>query len=476
MRTHFQFAVALISALFLPGHTSAQSCSDLDFQLKADIASTCNFIVMTMAHDALDRPYLYVANKNAGLVIYNISDLSAPSKAATVPISQFGDLDVMNLSQQGNYVYLALGDHFNNSGQKSGMAIINVTNPASPVVTDYWVHTETSGAGIVEVEGDYAYLGAMLNGLVILDVADKSDIKFKSVIKPDINYPTPNPNEDLYNARGMEVKNSIVYLCFDAGGIRIINATDKANPKETGRYSNPALNGYPRAYNNVVLDGSLLYVTVDYCGLEVLDVSDTGDIKLTGKWNPYNCPHNNWFNTPTHANEIQYNEACKLLFVSSGKSDMNVLDISDPQNPDSCNYYGGVDNNIGTWGVGLYKDQVYLSYICTFGIPFASNWTGVKVLTYTPCETGMATESNSAIRLYPVPAAQRLVVELSGMSSADEMYSVTVTDLLGRVSCPEYKRETAGKLSVDISTLPRGIYLVSVGAGDQVFTGKFRKE
>jgi hypothetical protein len=36
----------------------------------------------------------------------------------------------------------------------------------------------------------------------------------------------------------------------------------------------------------------------------------------------------------------------------------------------------GPSNGIGTWGVSLHDDRVYLSYICTLGIPFPSNWTG----------------------------------------------------------------------------------------------------
>lgn len=475
MQYNVLYALALFTFFSFAKNGFSQGCGDLNMQLKADIPSTCNFSVMTMIHDALDRPYLYVANKEAGLVIYDISNLSSPSKVTSVPTSQYGSLDVMSLNQDGNFLYLALGNHFDKDDEVSGMAIVNVENPVAPITTDYWTHTEPSGAGIVKVEGDYAYLGAMLNGLIILDISDKSDIKFKSEFMPDINYPTSNPNPDLYNARGMEVKNSIVYLCFDAGGMRIINAIDKSNPKETGRYSNPLLNGHPRAYNNVVLDDSYLYITVDYCGLEVLDISDTSDIKLIGKWNPYNCPQNNWFASPTHTNEIQYEKNCKLLFISSGKSDLNVLDISDPQNPDSCNYYGGVSNNIGTWGVGLYKDQVYLSYVCAI-IPFASNWTGVKILTYTPCGSGLEENPGQSISVYPVPAYDKLTLELSGKLPEGKQMRLVTYDLMGHAYFPEYKFTANGEPVLDISELTSGFYILKMQVDDEVFTAKFSKE
>ena len=82
--------------------------------------------------------------------------------------------------------------------------------------------------------GNYAYLGAMKNGLKIFDISDKNLPVLRSTFIPSISYPDANPDPAKYNARGMAVKNNIVYLCYDAGGIRIINTTDKLNPKQTG--------------------------------------------------------------------------------------------------------------------------------------------------------------------------------------------------------------------------------------------------
>ncbi|MEZ4686431.1 MAG: hypothetical protein R3B47_10310 [Bacteroidia bacterium] len=209
--------LAVISA----GNASAQTCSNLNLQWQSDIPAACSTMAVTMAHDAA-LPYLYIAGKEGGLLVYEVSDIANPVFVANVPDTQFNMLDVMNLSQSGNYLYLALGNSFTNS-QQGGMAIVDVSDPESPVVTDsYIVPNSGSGGGIVEVEGNYAYLGAMQSGLVILDVSDKNDIQFVSQLTPPITFPpVNNPNPELYNARGILVKNSIVYLCYDAGGIRI---------------------------------------------------------------------------------------------------------------------------------------------------------------------------------------------------------------------------------------------------------------
>ncbi len=293
MKHLINYFFGIILLLFIQSDSYSQSCANLNIQHQSDITSTCNFMAMTMMHDELSRPYLYVANKEGGLKIYDISVITSPVLVATVSINSFDTLHVMNVSQSGNYLYLAIGNTFTNP-QKGGMAIVDVTNPLLPVVTDYYiVPGSASGGGVVKVEGNYAYLGAMKSGLVILDISNKSNIQFVSKFAPSINYPpisSPNPN--LYNARGMEVKNSIVYLCYDAGGFRVINCTNKLAPVETGRWCNPVMYSpldHPRAYNNIVIDDTLAYIAVDYCGMEVLNITDTSKIKLFGWWYIVNC-------------------------------------------------------------------------------------------------------------------------------------------------------------------------------------------
>lgn len=449
--------------------TNGQGCSGLNIQFKSDISSLCNYMVMTMAHDKESKPFLYVANKEAGLKIYDVSNLSLPTLSKTIPNTSFGALDVMNLKQQGNYLYLALGNHFSNN-QASGIAIVDVSDPSKAAVTDFWILPDSvGGAGVIEVEGDYAYLGAMKNGLVILDISNKNNIVFRSRIIPNINYPTVKPNPNLYNARGLAVKNGIVYLCFDAGGIRIINTTNKNTPMETGHFSNPLLNGYARAYNNVTLHNNLLYVAVDYCGVEILDVTDTSKIKMKGKWNPYNCPSNNWFNTPVHANELYLDTSCKLLYLSTGKSDMMVLDVSNPAVPDSCNAYGGVGNNIGTWGIGVYESHIYLSYVCSI-IPFSSNWTGVKILSYTPCNKNSKAKikTEEVFKIYPSPSNKLLKIEFSNpnLKVGDAYFQ----NVLGQTYRLESYSNSINQF--DVSELPAGVYFLNLEQGGIRYSAK----
>jgi hypothetical protein len=377
---HFLLVAALVAGTAVPA--GAQECPGVRLAHERDIPARCSGVTLTMRHDARDRPFLYVASKEAGLKIYRLG--AAPVLVGTIAGAAIDSLDVMSLSQSGDYLYLALGNHFV-SGEHPGLAIVDVRNPARASVLAFWTDTTlNTGAGIVESDGDRVYLGAMRDGLLIFDVADKRKPVLLSRLVPEITYPDARPDPRKYNARGLVVRGTRVYLSYDAGGVRIIDAADPRRPREIGRYANPALNRKPRAYNNAVLDGDLLYVAVDYCGVEVLDVSDPSRIRLVSWWNPWTCETSplRWFASDGHANELAYDSDRKLLFVATGKSDLHVLSMADPRAPVLCETYGGTANGIGTWGVSIHKARIFLAYICTLGSPFPSRWTGVKILTY----------------------------------------------------------------------------------------------
>ncbi len=459
----------LVALLLLYSQTivSSQVSCPMNFAWQSDIPSACSAMTMTMIHDANDRPYLYVANKEAGLKVYDITNRTSPVLIASVPVSLLGSLDVMNLSQNGNYLYLALGNTFTNP-QQGGMAIVDVSTPQQPVVTDYYlVPGSTSGGGIVKTEGKYAYLGAMQSGLIVLDVSDKHDIQLVSQYIPSIQFPpVANPNAKLYNARGLEVKNSIVYLCYDAGGVRIINCTDKQAPIETGRWCNPLMYkpiNLPKAYNNLVVDDTLLYVAVDYAGMEVLSIRDTSAITLVGWWNPYNAPDNNWFTSPVHSNEIHYRASDKRVFMSTGKSDMKVVDVSNPRQPVLCASYGGEDNNIGTWGISLHQNNVYLSYICSL-VPFVSNWTGVKIVTFDTSSTNVEESiAGKSFGIFPNPNSGTFTIDFG--ENYSRQTTLTIRTLLGQIACQQL---LTGRRETIATTLPAGLYSYQISTSSGV--------
>lgn len=458
---------ALLFACFSISLTFGQNCSDLNFKLDSEIPSTCNETTMTMLHDRLDRPFLYVANKEAGIKIYDINQVENPVLVKQIFQSELGSLDAMNLSQQGNYIFVALGNHFNES-QAAGMAVIEISDPKQAAVSDLYILSGTTGgAGVIVTEGNFAYLGAMGNGIVTFDITDKTNILQVSQFIPEINFPDANLDPQKVNARGLTVRNDTLYVSYDAGGLRIVNATDKTNLVEIGRYANPLLNGQPRAYNNAALDGHLLYMAIDYCGLEVLDISNPAAINLVGWWNPNDCPGANWFVAPIHTNEIKLSADCKQVFLSTGKSDLVVVDVSSPSQPDSCNFYGGVSNNIGTWGVDIWKDQVFLSYVCSF-IPFSSNWTGIKCLKMNTCPTQQLNEQQiEPFSCHPNPAQDWILIK-----GEKPIESYSLSDLSGNYIAKRQVEHPSNKLQFSVSELSNGAYFLNIVSENKNYVQK----
>ena len=361
---------------------------NIDKELALDQAwetETDPFLTQGLAVDGNNRPYFYVAAKSGGLLIFQDSDTGEPNQVATVPIAELGNLHATNISQSGSYIYLSLGDFFGRNS-KAGLAIIDVSDPTNPSVTDIWESTDVlSGTAIVIVEGNYAYLGGMDHGLFILDVSNPSSISEIKQFLPDINFPEENPSDTAHpNARGMAIKANHLYLCNDAGGIRVIDITDKQNPNEIGRFLNHASQqNTPKAYNNIILNGNHAYVAVDYCGLEIWDISNPANAQMVGWWNPWNCDtlDNLWFNSPGHSNQMGFDSSSQLLFIATGKSELSVLDVSDPTNPLLEESFGGPDNSLATWGMTLKGNDIYLLYIKAT-VPLYSDWTGLKKLTW----------------------------------------------------------------------------------------------
>ncbi len=290
----------------------------------------------------------------------------------------------MNVFQHNRLLFLALGGHFSAPGTKqAGLAIVSVNDPEHPKVLSVWASPrKLKGGAVVITDGRFAYLGAMSAGVMTFDVSDPTSIQHLSTFQPDIHFPRKNPKLVQHpNSRGLALRRNLLYVANDAGGLRILDMQDRTRPREVGRYVNKALLRKPQAYNNIVLDDNLAYIAVDYAGLEIVDISDPKNLRQIGWWNPWNAhtPKNLWFNSPGHTNQIALEARRKLVYLSAGDSELQVVDVSKPHNPRLASHVGKPQNRLGVWGLGISRDQIYLTYIKAI-VPFRSNWSGVKAV------------------------------------------------------------------------------------------------
>jgi hypothetical protein len=370
----------------------------------------------------------------------------------------------MNIWQDGHFLYLALGNFFGGTNPP-GLAIVNIDDPENAVVADTWVADSPGrGCAFVTVSGDYAYLGAMSQGLIILNIQDYNNIGFVSQYVPDIHFPVQNPNSvQLPNARGMVVRGDAVWLCYDAGGLRVIDVSDKLHPSESSRYINTDALGKQQAYNNIVLDGDTAYVAIDFCGLEILNISNAESISEIAWWNPWDCqsPNNTWLNSPGHSNQIELDVEKRLVFLSTGRSELNIVDVSQPEQPRQVGSYGSPTDNYFTWGASIHNDRVFLTYISSF-FPFFSIWSGVKILEWDAVTGVPDVQQPLTARLYPNPFRNSLHMEFNMDRPGFlwlEMLDVQGKQVAGRV----YDHVSAGWQTMEWQVeLPPGCYFVRI--------------
>jgi hypothetical protein len=239
--------------------------------------------------------YIYVACGNRGLRILNVSNPSEP-----VEIGFYITRGANKLAVAGNYVYVAALDN--------GLHIIDVSNPSTPTAIGYYGENAVD----VAVAGDFAYLAHYdsggLNGLIILDITYRDDPNRVSL------YLTDNPF-------GVTVAGNYVYIADWSSGLRIIDITDPAVPKET---SMAETSGNARDVN--VVGGYAYIADGDKSGLSVIDIADPATPVVTGS-----------YDTPGAA--IALDVAGDYAYVADGAAGLQIIDVSDPGTPVKTGVY-----------------------------------------------------------------------------------------------------------------------------------------
>ncbi len=431
----------------------------------------------TIVFDQLDRPYFYVANDNGGIRIYKNEPGADPTQVAQLTTDNWNDLKVMDATQQGAFLYLPLGSFFDGDMQEYGMAIVDISDPETPFMTDYWIDDQLGkGTAIVRLQDNYAFLGAMSNGLIIFDVSNPADIQEVARIVPDPDFPVPNPGATMEpNARGMAIADDLVYLCYDAGGISVVDISNITSPEEVHRYiHSDFINLTQQAYNNAVLHGDLLFVAIDYCGVEVLDVSDPHSITQVSIWNPWDCEtlDNLWIDSPGHTNQLGFlpGHEGEILIVNGNDTELIALDVSNPADPQLIGSFGETGDQLRTWGLGIGEGQIAGAYYFTL-LPWPSAQARVKLFEWE-LTTVVKTPVRKHIVVSPNPVSHQLTIDLGEDISGEAVLEWWHPS--GNMAWSQRVDLVNGSAWVDLAEkLLNGIYLIKVQPkGRPAFVGK----
>jgi hypothetical protein len=238
--------------------------------------------------------------------------------------------DAKSVYVSGNYAYVAADDE--------GLQVIDIINPESPEIVGSLTMQNSGRAWLVHVSDSYAYVVSNLTGDFSLEAIDIGD-------------PQNPASVSYFGAQGspqdLHVSGDYAYVVWEAtsitgeqqaGGLKIIDISDPENPVRASYTSTGT------GAQGVFASGNYAYVADGgWNGLLIFDVRN----------------HQN----PNNISTLDVDDATKL-YVSgnyayvAGSGDLQVIDVSDPYNPQSV---GSVERSTGAQGIYVTGSYAYIA-------------------------------------------------------------------------------------------------------------------
>ena len=193
----------------------------------------------------------------------------------------------------GNYAYVA--------DYGSGLAIIDVSDPASPG-TPVYINTTGDASGIA-VRGNYAYVADGSSGLHIIDVSDPSSPSLLGTFDTD-GY----ASDVTLSADGTKA-----YVADGLSGLHIINVSDSANPSSWGLFDT----GGEALGVTLSSDSSKAYIANGVSGILIVDVRDASNLYSFGS-----------LATLGNASGITLSANGGVAYIANGSAGLQVVDVS----------------------------------------------------------------------------------------------------------------------------------------------------
>jgi hypothetical protein len=318
---------------------------------------------------AVAGDFAYVADIDAGIHVLDISDPTAPVYLYShdTPGSAY------DLAISGDRAYVADGG--------SGLAVIHIADPVGPF--EAGLYDTPVGALGLDIAGDYAYVADYTSFQVIdisdptspvhagevvemgpIEVAVSGDYAFVTTLNGEMQaYDISNPTAPylagacdttaMGNLWGIAVAGDYAFVGDDdsyKSGVHVIDIGDPTAPSYVGRYATMDL------VDGVAVCGDYVYAANEHAGLLVLDVSD---------------PEN-----PDSVAACDTGDATGVCiagdyaYVADFGSGFKVIDISDPTNPTIA---GSCDTPGYAYDVAIAGDLAFV----------AENYSGFQVIDIT---------------------------------------------------------------------------------------------
>jgi hypothetical protein len=311
------FAIVDISDTSHPVMTSYTSCGDY----------SCDSL-------AVSGNYLFISTTNNGLLVFDISNKSAPTQLNSSNALLTGGYSASDMKVVGNYLYVA--------DQRNGLDIIDISTPASPThVGNFQTDKSGSNGGTaygdatgLDVVGGYAYVAAYQEGLYIIDVSNPAAPTQAGVYT----------NGDY--AWTVRVNGNYAYLANYNSGLEVIDVSNKAAPTLAGNYPD-------QRYTAVQYSGGKAFMGSGRDGLHIIDVSAPATPTLLGAVKTNGLPqHVSFYGNYAYVVDDSY----------YGTDNVFIYDVTDPRNASvlgSIHPAQGSISSSNVTGTRLYVSQCY---------------------------------------------------------------------------------------------------------------------
>lgn len=303
----------------------------------------------------------YVARGSGGLAIIDVSNPAAPVLRNT--ILPFAHAHISDVQVVNGIAYMANGVPNGSPTPWVGLFIYDVRNPLAPVELGrlewgagggYHLGSDAHSVTIeVKPTATNAYLSSGITGdLAIFDVSNPAvPVYLSEILSPIFSY-----NSQAHDA---VVRNGRCYTSWLGGGFTVHDVSNPAAPVLLAHQPTTGVNSEFFYHLALSSDGLSLLTTGENASapdaLKVWNISNLGAISLAGS-----------FSSPGGAIPHQVSVVGKYAYVAWLTDGLRVLDLSNPAMPRSVGWYdpepGSGGAFVGGYGVFATAGNIYLSH------------------------------------------------------------------------------------------------------------------
>jgi hypothetical protein len=337
----------------------------------------------------INNEFLYNIQNGETVVIYDLTDRLNP-----IEIGQFTSEEyIYTFEVADNFMYLI--------SSFEGMIIVDISDPSNPIqVGDFPMMDSISG---FVVSGDYAYI-ANYWAVMIVDIEDRMNPVYIGAINAgdfiqglavsgdclctsssdtlitfDISDPVNPVLADRYDT-GYLIDNIIIadgyafasgyYWFYDRSEMAIIDVSDPYNISRTDIYQISGNVSEP------VVSGDHLFLPNHKNGLLTFDLTNPDEIILSGGYDI------------SYSRNVAVSDS--FAYVANGSMGLQILDISDPENP----------NEVGSYNGGFIAEEIAVDGDYAY---IAALSDGLKIIDisdpFNPNEVGSIDTTGSALNV-----------------------------------------------------------------------------